>query len=76
MHLIVRILGGWWLSTVLQSLKGYSARSVNARLGRTGRFWLAESFDHVIRHRGECEEKIEYIRQNSVAGGWAPSWRA
>jgi len=29
-----------------------------------GYVWLVESFDHIIRHAQEWEEKIEYIRQN------------
>ena len=56
-HLIFRIPGGLSLSAVLQSLKGYSARAINALLGRKGPFWLDESFDHIIRHEQEWEEK-------------------
>ena len=37
-HLIFRVLGGLSLSAILQSIKGYSARSVNAQLGRTVHF--------------------------------------
>lgn len=74
-HFIFRVLGGLSVSAVLQSIKGYSARSINRLLSRKGRFWLDESFDHVIRHRREFEEKIEYIRQNPVTRGLAPSWR-
>ena len=74
-HLILRILGGWSLNAVLQSVKGYSARSINALLSRKGPFWLDESFDHVIRHAQELEEKIDYIRQNPVTRGLAASSR-
>jgi putative transposase len=74
-HLIFRVLGGLSVSAVLQSIKGFSARSINRLLGRKGRFWLDESFDHDIRHRREFEEKIEYIRQNPVTRGLAPGWR-
>ena len=74
-HLIFRILDGSSLSVVLQSIKGYSARSINALLGRNGPFWLGESFDHVIRHEPELEEKIEYIRENPVTRGLAANWR-
>jgi REP element-mobilizing transposase RayT len=74
-HLIFRVLGGLSLSAILQSIKGYSARLVNALLGRRGPFWLDESFDHIVRHRRELEDKIEYIRRNPVAGGLAASWK-
>jgi hypothetical protein len=30
---------------------------------------MDESFDHIIRHEAELEEKIEYIRQNAVKRG-------
>jgi REP element-mobilizing transposase RayT len=74
-HLIFRIPGGLSLSTVLQSLKGYSARAINELLGRKGPFWLDESFDHIIRHEQEWEEKIAYIRENPVTRGLAANWR-
>jgi REP element-mobilizing transposase RayT len=74
-HLFFRILGGLPLGAVLQSIKGYSARSINTLLARKGPLWLDESFDHVVRHPQELEEKIEYIRQNPVTRGLAVSWR-
>ena len=30
---------------------------------------MDESFDHIVRHEGELQEKIEYIRQNAVKRG-------
>jgi len=33
---------------------------------REGPLWHEESFDHIIRHETEWEEKTEYIRQNPV----------
>jgi hypothetical protein len=30
---------------------------------------LVESFDHIIRHAAELEEKMEYIRQNPSKRG-------
>ena len=74
-HLIFRVLNGTSLSKMLQSIKGYSARGINQLLRRKGPFWLDKSFDHVIRHRQELEEKIEYIRQNAVARGLVENWR-
>jgi REP element-mobilizing transposase RayT len=73
-HLIFRLLRGLSLGAVLQSIKGYSARSINALRARKGPLWLDESFDHVIRHRQELEEKTEYIRQNPITRGLTTSW--
>jgi REP element-mobilizing transposase RayT len=57
------------LASILKSLKGSSARSVNRALGRSGPVWQEESFDHVLRSEESFEEKVEYIRQNPVRRG-------
>jgi REP element-mobilizing transposase RayT len=67
-HLIFRILEGS-LATVLQKIKGSSARNVNIVLNRTGSLWMEESFDHIIRHETELQEKIDYIQNNPVKKG-------
>lgn len=59
------------LSSILHSIKSYSANEVNKLLKRKGTLWLDESFDHIIRHGEEWEEKVEYIRQNAVKKGLA-----
>ena len=41
------------LSSIMQSLKGYTARKVNLLLGRSGAFWQQESYDHVVRDASE-----------------------
>jgi len=64
-HLICRVLGERSLSAVLHSVKGYSARLLNKLLARKGPFWQDESFDHIIRHEQEWEEKIGYIRSKN-----------
>jgi putative DNA methylase len=58
------------LSTITKSLKGYTAREANRRLGRTGeQFWQQESFDHWPRDEGEFLRIIEYIENNPVKAG-------
>ena len=63
-HAIFRVIESSTLSRVFQQIKGRSSRQINQLLSRQGRVWLVESFDHIIRHARELEEKIEYIRQN------------
>ncbi|MGH9351165.1 MAG: REP-associated tyrosine transposase, partial [Terriglobia bacterium] len=70
-HAIFRIVDGSPLSGILHSIKSYSANQINKRLGRSGGFWLDESFDHIIRNGDEWEEKAEYVRQNPVKEGLA-----
>ena len=68
-HAILRILDDYTLSQVLQWIKGQSSKQINQILQRQGSVWLVESFDHIIRHAAELEEKLECIWQNPVKQG-------
>jgi REP element-mobilizing transposase RayT len=68
-HAIFRVIDPYNLSQVLQQIKGRSSRLINQVLRRAGRVWLVESFDHIIRHAAELEEKMDYIRQNPAKKG-------
>jgi len=70
-HAILRLYDGSRLGQVLQRIKGGSARQINQVLETIGAVWMDESFDHIIRHEAELQEKIEYIRQNPVKRGLA-----
>ena len=62
--------GQWWpLATLLNSIKGFSARQINDLLGRQGPVWLDERFDRVVRDEAELMEKWNYIRMNPVKKG-------
>jgi REP element-mobilizing transposase RayT len=55
------------LPRILKSLKGFTARRANALLARPGKaFWLAESFDHLVRDHWEFEAIRRYIEENPV----------
>jgi len=54
-------------------IKRFTARKANAVLGRQGRFWMAESFDHWCRHPGKPEGAVSYIERNPVRAGLARS---
>ena len=68
-HAIFRLIDTCKLSQVLQRIKGRSARQINRVLKTARSVWMDESFDHIIRHEAELQEKIEYIRQNPVKRG-------
>jgi REP element-mobilizing transposase RayT len=73
-HVIFRLVEPHRLSGVLRQIKGRSARQVNQLLEQNHRLkpvplWMEESFDHIVRHEAELDEKIEYIRQNPVRSG-------
>jgi REP element-mobilizing transposase RayT len=61
------------LSTLLSSIKGASAHSINRALGRRGHVWQDESFDHVLRSDESAARKVEYICQNPVRKGLVAS---
>ena len=55
------------LPRILKSLKGFTARRANDLMGRTGQtFWLAESFDHLVRDHWELDAIRSYIEENPV----------
>jgi putative DNA methylase len=57
------------LSTIMHSLKGYTAHEANKLLGRTGTFWQRESYDHWVRDDDELERIVAYIQGNAVKAG-------
>jgi putative transposase len=63
------------LSAIMQSLKGYTARSVNRLLNRSGAFWAKESYDHVVRNAEELNRVVRYTLANPVKAGLVRDWR-
>ena len=74
-HVVVELPeGAPPLAKTLQLLKGYSSRQANQLLGRSGSFWQAESYDHVVRP-GELERIIRYVLENPVKAGLVNDWQ-
>jgi REP element-mobilizing transposase RayT len=66
-HAVLRPLPGWTLSQILKSWKGFTARSANQILERTGKpFWQTESFDHLIRDENDLHRCGHYTIMNPV----------
>lgn len=63
------------LSAIMQSLKGYTAREANKLLGRQGRFWQPESYDHKVRNQQEFARIERYILNNPVKAGLVQTWQ-
>ena len=55
------------LSTIMHSLKSYTANEANKILERDGAFWQRESYDHWVRDVAELSRIAEYISHNPVA---------
>ena len=49
--------------------KSWSARGINAHLGRTGRVWRREYFDRFARNADQLAHMIHYVESNPVAAG-------
>ena len=63
------------LSRVLRLLKGRTARFANQALKRTGKFWQAESYDHVVRNSAELQRILRYVVNNPVKAGLVQRWQ-
>jgi len=63
-HAIVTPLGAHLLSPIIHSWKSFTAKKINATLGRSGTFWQKESFDHIVRSAASLEKFRQYIRAN------------
>jgi REP element-mobilizing transposase RayT len=57
-HAIVSPIMGHGLSDIIHSWKSYTANQINRMLGRTGKLWQKEPFDHIVRGPDQLE-KIE-----------------
>jgi len=57
------------LHRVMHSIKSWTAKRINERLGRTGRLWRDETYDHIIRDPDDYENHAGYIWLNPLAKG-------
>lgn len=62
------------LDKVMQLIKGGSAFSIHKYLGKTGKLWFKDSYDHYVRTEAEWLNITRYILQNPVKAGLASRW--
>jgi len=62
------------LAEIMDAVKGTSAHRINKVLGRKGRVWQPESFDHVVRSSESLDAKIIYLLENPVRAGLVDDW--
>ena len=66
-HALMTLVGPEDLESILRSIKGYSARQINQRAGRTGEaLWQREGFDHIVRDLDQLRRLRRYIAENPV----------
>ena len=55
---------------ILHSWKSFTAKQINAALGREGKVWQDESFDNVVRDEAALEKFSAYIQENPAKASW------
>lgn len=68
-HVVMKPLGEFELEAILESVKRFVSRKVNAALGRSGRLWEEESYDRIIRDEEHLFRVIQYIGRNPQKAG-------
>ena len=63
------------LSTVMHSLKRYSARKINLLLKREGPFWQRQYHDHAVRRDEDLNQLVQYTLNNPVRAGLVGDFR-
>jgi putative transposase len=68
-HVLAGMLGDADVVRQCYSWKKYTATKINELLGRKGRLWHEESFDHLVRREEQFEMLRDYIRHNPEKAG-------
>lgn len=68
-HALVEPLEKHTLGSILQRWKGASARLINQAVGKSGRLWQPETFDHIVRSEAQLEHFRRYIAGNPAKAG-------
>jgi REP element-mobilizing transposase RayT len=78
-HVLVCLLGDTELESLCYSWKKFTAAEINRALGRKGRFWQEESFDHLVRSPEQFDHLRRYVADNprkaGVSSGESQYWR-
>lgn len=59
----------WSLSSIMNSIKSYSAKQIPKVMNHIGTVWQDERYDRIVRNEQEFQQYWEYIRQNPVKAG-------
>jgi type I restriction enzyme R subunit len=70
-HVLLTPVSGERLEGILRNIKGASSYDCHVALGRSGRFWQPESYDHIVRTLDQLQAYREYIAGNPEKAGIA-----
>jgi putative transposase len=68
-HLLLVPSSGSNLERLLKAIKGAAAWRCNQLLGRSGRFWQPDSYDHIVRSMEQLTQYQQYIAENPRKAG-------
>ncbi|MGK0185314.1 MAG: REP element-mobilizing transposase RayT [Verrucomicrobiales bacterium] len=68
-HVLFRPHSPHTLGAILHSWKSFSSNKVNALVGRSGKLWMDERFDHIVRSRRHLDWYRRYIAENPCKAG-------
>ncbi len=63
-HVLVQMRAGYTLRKEFSGIMRFSGRAINALIGKTGRFWQSEPFDHIVRSLNQFRYLQQYIYDN------------
>ena len=69
-HVLVAPHTGVELSSVIHSWKSFTSNAINKALGRTGRLWMDEYFDRLLRNQLHLERVEDYIAAHVRQGAY------
>ena len=72
-HLVIRPFDGHELEDLLGSMKGVTAKHLNAVVERSGELWQQECYDRIIRDAEHLHRVIQYLGRNPAQAGLPPS---
>ena len=69
LHLLIVPRGDTTISSMMQQIKRFSAKEINARRAERGSIWQQSFFDRIIRDDAHLSATIAYIEHNPVSAG-------
>lgn len=74
-HLVFKMIQeNYPINKIMQSIKGFSARMINKKLGKSGDVWQDENYDRIVRNGEELGRIIRYTLNNPVKAGLVEKW--
>ncbi|MBM3883397.1 MAG: hypothetical protein FJ387_27435, partial [Verrucomicrobia bacterium] len=68
-HVVLQPLADHTLPAILHAWKSFTAKEANKLLGRTGKFWQDEYYDHLVRDQLDFERQVRYALDNAAKAG-------